>query len=93
MPLNMETTEVDITEISEVVHHKSELVDIVDTITVNLTAAEGDIKMWPEVGTHLIKTEGEETTHLKAQSQKQHYTEEAILEFDDLHPDKQGNSV
>ena len=82
MPLNSETT--------EEVHHNFEVVDI---ITVNLTAAEGDIKMWPEVGTHLIKTEGEETTHLKAQSQKQHYTEEAILEFDDLHPDKQGNSV
>jgi hypothetical protein len=58
MPLNTETT--------EEVHHNS---DVVDITTVNLTAAEGDTKMWPEGGTHPIKTEEEETKHLKAHNQ------------------------
>jgi hypothetical protein len=39
--LNMATTEVDITEASEVVHHNSEVLDVVEITTVNLTAAEG----------------------------------------------------
>jgi hypothetical protein len=59
----METIGVNITENSEVTRHNSELVDmVVDTTTVNLTASEGDTKMWPEVGTHPIKTEGRKQT-------------------------------
>jgi hypothetical protein len=47
---------------------------VVDTTIVNFTATEGETKMWPEVGTHPIKIEGEETRHLKAHNQQQHHT-------------------
>ncbi len=82
MPLNSETT--------EEVNHNFEVVDIT---TVNLTAAEGDMKMWPEVGIHPIKTEEEETKHIKAHNQQLHHTDDVITEVEEVHLDKQENGV
>jgi hypothetical protein len=60
MPLNIETTEEDTTKVSKVVDHNLEVVDVVDTTSVNLTAAGGDTTKWPEMGTYPITTSGEQ---------------------------------
>jgi hypothetical protein len=62
----MYAIEEDITKVSEVVHHNSEVVDVVNIKTFNLISAEGDTKMQPGVGTRPIKIEAEKTKHLKA---------------------------
>jgi hypothetical protein len=55
---------------------------VVNTTTVNLTTAELDMKLWPRVGTHPIKIEGEETRHLKEHN-PQHQHTEAITEVEE----------
>jgi hypothetical protein len=88
MPFNTETTDEVGTQVSQTVYHNSEVLDIA---TINLTAAGHENVA--RGGYSSSKTQEEETKHLKAHNQQLHHTEEAIMEVEEIHLDKQENYV